>query len=155
MERYNYVPTYQNIDTNPMYKNLQIGPLFSVFFVWYMMFACQVLLYVSMYGESSSLYHDMQWNLKKWTHQWHNLLWVCQWLPLEQHHIIVSQITGKLTIWSKGCPGWQQRKHQSLVRGIPHWPVDSPHKGPAMWKAFQCHDIIISMLWCQWYCSNR
>ena len=38
----------------------------------------------------------------------------------------------------------------SLVRGIHQspvashwWLVDSPHKGPVMWKAFQCHNIIM------------
>ena len=29
-----------------------------------------------------------------------------------------------------------------FVKGI-HWPpVDSLHKGPVMWRAFQCHDVI-------------
>ena len=40
------------------------------------------------------------------------------------------------------------KKHQipyywPFVRGIHLWPVDSPHKGPAMWIAFP-HDVIVS-----------
>ena len=29
-----------------------------------------------------------------------------------------------------------------FVRGIQWWPVDSPHKGPMIWKAFPCHVAI-------------
>ena len=31
----------------------------------------------------------------------------------------------------------------AFVRGIHRWLVDSPHKGPVMWKLFLCHDIIM------------
>ena len=31
-----------------------------------------------------------------------------------------------------------------FVRGIHWWPVDSPHKGPVMWKALPCHDVFMS-----------
>ena len=37
-----------------------------------------------------------------------------------------------------------------LCEGIHRWPVDSPHKGPVMRKAFPCYDVITffpSMLW--------
>ena len=30
-----------------------------------------------------------------------------------------------------------------FVRRIYRWPVDSPHKGPVMRKAFPCHDVIM------------
>ena len=33
--------------------------------------------------------------------------------------------------------------HGSFVRGIHLSPVDSPLKGPVIWKAFPCHDIIM------------
>ena len=33
-----------------------------------------------------------------------------------------------------------------FVRGIHRWPVDSPHKGPAMWKVFPCHFIFMQSL---------
>ena len=29
------------------------------------------------------------------------------------------------------------------MRGIHWWPVDSRHKGPVMWIAFPCHDVIM------------
>ena len=35
-------------------------------------------------------------------------------------------------------------QHWPFVKGIHRWPVDSPHKGPVMWKALPCHDIIMS-----------
>ena len=31
-----------------------------------------------------------------------------------------------------------------FVRGIHRWPVDSPHKGPVIQKAFTCHDVIMN-----------
>ena len=31
----------------------------------------------------------------------------------------------------------------SFVRGIHQWSMDSPYKGPVMWKVFPCHDIIM------------
>ena len=39
----------------------------------------------------------------------------------------------------------QQPKHQSsvshaLCEGIHQSPVDTPHKGPVKWQAYQCHD---------------
>ena len=35
------------------------------------------------------------------------------------------------------------RHYWPFVRGIHQWPVDSPHKGPVMLKAFPCYDVII------------
>ena len=35
---------------------------------------------------------------------------------------------------------------------IHRWPVDSSHKGPVMWNAFPCDDVIMQ-LQC-WYCLN-
>ena len=37
-------------------------------------------------------------------------------------------------------------QHWCFVRGIHQWVVDSPHKGPVMWKAFPCHDAIMQTL---------
>ena len=34
-----------------------------------------------------------------------------------------------------------------FVRGIHRWPVDSPYRGPVIWKAFPCHD---GFVW--WWC---
>ena len=33
------------------------------------------------------------------------------------------------------------------VSGNHQWPLDSPHKGPVMWKALSCHDVIIIVVW--------
>ena len=30
------------------------------------------------------------------------------------------------------------------VRGIHRWPVDSPHKWPATWEIFPCHNVILT-----------
>ena len=32
--------------------------------------------------------------------------------------------------------------YRHLWGGIHRWPVDSPHKGPVMWKAFPCDDSL-------------
>ena len=44
------------------------------------------------------------------------------------------QITGVSIVYSTACSGADQREHESsaslaFVRGIPWWPVISPHKG--------------------------
>ena len=45
-----------------------------------------------------------------------------------------------------------------FVSGIHRWPVDSPHKSPVKWKAFQCHHVdlhvgtILVWRWrCRWH----
>ena len=53
---------------------------------------------------------------------------------------IASQITSLTIVYSTVHSGADQRKHQSpaslaFVRGIHLWPVNSPHKGPVMWKS--------------------
>ena len=52
-----------------------------------------------------------------------------------------SQITSISILCSTICSGADQRKHKSFaslafVRGIHRWLVDSPHKGPVVWKMF-------------------
>ena len=61
---------------------------------------------------------------------------------------LASHITSLRTVYSKVYSGADQRKHQSsmslaFVRGIHHWPVNSPHKGPVMEKMFPFDGIII------------
>ena len=34
-------------------------------------------------------------------------------------------------------------RHWSFVRGIDQWPVETPHKGPVMWKMFPFDDVIV------------
>ena len=56
---------------------------------------------------------------------------------------MASQIT-VTTIYTTICSGTDQRKHQSsaslvFVRG----PVNSPHKGPVIWKMFPFDDVIM------------
>ena len=63
---------------------------------------------------------------------------------------MVSQITSASIIYSTICSGADRRKHQSFaslafVRGIHWWPVNSPHKGPVMWKMFPFDDIIMNI----------
>ena len=58
---------------------------------------------------------------------------------------IASQITS-LTIYS----GADQRKYQSsaslaFVRGIPRWPLNSPHKGPVTREMFPLDDAIMEI----------
>ena len=62
--------------------------------------------------------------------------------------VMVSQITGVSIVCSVVCSSTDQRKHQSsaslaFVRGIHWWPVDSPHKGPVMWKMLPFEDVIM------------
>ena len=62
--------------------------------------------------------------------------------------VMASQITSVLIVYTTVCTGTDQRKHQTpallaFVRGIHRWPVNSPHKGPVMWKMFPFDDIII------------
>ena len=62
--------------------------------------------------------------------------------------MIASQITSVLIVYSIVCSGENQRKYQSsaslaFVRGIHRWPVNSPHKGPVMWKMFPFDDVTL------------
>ena len=63
---------------------------------------------------------------------------------------VVSQITFISIACSTTCSGTDQRKHQSstslaFMRGIHHWPVDSPHKGPVTRKMFPFENIIMTL----------
>ena len=64
--------------------------------------------------------------------------------------VMVSEITSVSIVCSIICSGADQTKHQSstslaFVRGIHRSPVDSPHKGPVMWKMFLFDDVIMFM----------
>ena len=53
------------------------------------------------------------------------------------------------------CSGTDQRKHQSsaslaFVRGIHHWTVNSPHKGPLTREMVPFHDVIMQV-----HCRSR
>ena len=55
--------------------------------------------------------------------------------------------------WRCSWSSADQRKHQSsaslaFVQGIPRWPANSPHKGPATWQIFPFDDVI--MVKCSW-----
>ena len=61
---------------------------------------------------------------------------------------MASQITSLAIIYSTVYSGADQREHQSsaslsFVRGIPRWPVNSPHKGPVTRKIFPFDDVIM------------
>ena len=62
--------------------------------------------------------------------------------------LVVSQITSLTIVYSIIDSGTDERKHKSsaslaFVRGIHQWPVNSPHKGPAMRKMFPIDDAIM------------
>ena len=62
---------------------------------------------------------------------------------------MASRITGVSLVCSTVCSDADQRKPQSstplaFVRGMPQWPVDSPHKGPVMRKMFPIDDVIVN-----------
>ena len=61
---------------------------------------------------------------------------------------MASQITSLTVVSSTVYSGADQRKHQSsaslaFVRGLPRWPVNSPHKWPETQKMFPFDYVII------------
>ena len=65
--------------------------------------------------------------------------------------MMASPIPSLTIVYSTVYSGRDQRKHQSsaslaFVRGIHRWPVNSPHKGPVMWKMFPFDDVIMELL---------
>ena len=61
---------------------------------------------------------------------------------------ISSLITSVSTVCLTVCSGADQRKHQSstslaIVRGIPRWPLNSPHKMPVTREMFPFDDVIM------------
>ena len=79
------------------------------------------------------------------------------WVPVDVIHrhyddvimnVMASQITSLTIVYSSVYSGSNQRKHQSFgsltfVRGIHHWPVNSPHKWPVPRKMFPSDDGIM------------
>ena len=58
---------------------------------------------------------------------------------------MASQITGVTIVYPTVCSGENQSSASlAFVRGIHRWPVNSPHKGPVMWKRFPFNDVIMS-----------
>ena len=59
------------------------------------------------------------------------------------------ETTNNSTVCSTTCSDQQQRNMKNttlsaLCEGNHHrWPVDSPHKGPVIQKAFPCHDVTL------------
>ena len=63
------------------------------------------------------------------------------------HQVVPYQTTGHSTVYLNSLFRLTSKKHQIpallvLCEGNP--PVDSPHKGPVMLKAFPCHDVIMA-----------
>ena len=61
---------------------------------------------------------------------------------------MASQITSLAVVYSTVYSGADQRKHQNpaslaFVRGIPRWPMNSPHNGPVTRKMFPFDDVIM------------
>ena len=72
-----------------------------------------------------------------------------QWCPT---CVMSSYPPGSSNVCSTVCSGWHRRKHQNsasllhhwpFVRGSHQWPMDSPHKGPTMQKAFPYRDVLM------------
>ena len=64
---------------------------------------------------------------------------------------MASQITSLTIVYSTVYSSEDQRKNQSsaslaFVRGIPRWPVKSPHKWPVTRKMFPFDDVIMVMM---------
>ena len=62
--------------------------------------------------------------------------------------VMVSQITSLTIVYF--IQGAAQNKHQgsaslAFVRGIPRWPVNSPHKGPVTRTMFPFDDVIMKV----------
>ena len=65
---------------------------------------------------------------------------------------MASQVTSFTIVYWTIYLGIYQRKHQSpaslaFVRGIHRWLVNSPYKGPIMWKMFSFDDVIMLYEW--------
>ena len=109
---------------------------------------------------------QLLWNL------WYGIEWVPRWPELllaclaviygrKMTHLIVNPVGVFYTFIT-----WASRQLQSattrlvlqlvqankksklsitgpFVGRIYRWSLDSPHKGPVMWKAFPCHDVIM------------
>ena len=61
---------------------------------------------------------------------------------------MASQLTSLTIVYRTVYSGPDQRKYQSsaslaFVRRIHRWPVNSPLKGPVMWKMFSFDDVIM------------
>ena len=59
-----------------------------------------------------------------------------------------SQISGITSVYSTVYSSADKKRHQScaslaFVRGIPHWPVNSTHKGPVTREMFPFDDVIM------------
>ena len=73
--------------------------------------------------------------------------------------MMVSQITGVSIVNSTVYSDVDQGKQQSsaslaFVRGIHHWPVKSPHKGPVTRKMLPFHDVIMNRSWNNMCCMS-
>ena len=77
--------------------------------------------------------------------------------PLKNHHsdvimsTMASQIIAVSIVCQSACSGANQRKQQSsaslaFMKGIHHWPVNSPRKGPATRKMFPLNDVIMAII---------
>ena len=65
--------------------------------------------------------------------------------------VMASQVTSPTIVYSSIYSGADQSKHQSsaslaFVRGIHGWLLNSPHKGPVIWKRFPFDDVIMNKI---------
>ena len=72
---------------------------------------------------------------------------------------MTSQINGLTIVYSTAYSGSDQRKHQSSAslafgQGIHRWPVNSPHKWPAMRKMFPFDDVMMMQMQLRMFLSS-
>ena len=70
------------------------------------------------------------------------------------------KITSLMTVYSTVYSDADQRKHQSstslaFVREIHQWLVNSPQKGPVMWKMFPLDDVVMGIKSIDWWDAFR
>ena len=84
----------------------------------------------------------MQWRVVNTKIQ--TFLW--KWRPISveivQFTCILLFVQQCLQDDTKG--NFKELRYWPFVRGIQRWPMDSPHKGPVMRKAFSWYDVITS-----------
>ena len=91
----------------------------------------------------------------KWFHCkcWPYLVDSLQWRPM---NIMASQIT-IYTIVCQQLIYFNNKKLSNLCSSMalfevnPPWPVDPPHKGSIMWKAFPCYYVMWWSFYACWY----
>ena len=89
-----------------------------------------------------------------WTWYMQHMVYICYTSSAPHYSDVIlstmlSQIITLTIVYSSVYSVSDKRKHKgsaslAFVRGIPRWPVNSPHKRPVMRKMFPFDDVIMS-----------